>query len=117
VEFLPEAGTPSAHSACSLGLPTFPHVLRFDWRPSVVLTGAGHKSIRKHGTLSPASARAGSYKSLASMSLYKATKYCISVQHILLSLDISSGYAFLVLPKRKLQTQHRVGTGIQDLQD
>jgi hypothetical protein len=51
------------------------------------------------------------------MSLYKATKYCISVQHILLSLDISSGYAFLVLPKRKLQTQHRVGTGIQDLQD
>jgi hypothetical protein len=42
------------------------------------------------------------------MSLYKATKYCISVQHILLSLDISSNYAFLVLPKRKTQTQHGV---------
>jgi hypothetical protein len=40
------------------------------------------------------------------MSLYKTTKYCISVQHILLSFDISSSYAFLVQPKRKTQKQH-----------
>ena len=38
------------------------------------------------------------------MSLYKATKYCISVQHILLSLDISSTYEFLVRPKAEAQT-------------
>ncbi len=42
------------------------------------------------------------------MSLYKATKYCISVQHILLSLVISRSYSFLAPPKRKPQTQHGV---------
>src|SRR3989344_1102944 len=39
------------------------------------------------------------------MSLCKATKYCISVQHIPLAPDISYAYAILVQPKRKPQTR------------
>src|SRR3990172_7819796 len=39
------------------------------------------------------------------MSPCKATKYCISEQHILLSLDISYACAILVPPKRKPQTR------------
>src|SRR3990172_11894990 len=39
------------------------------------------------------------------MSPCKATKYCISEQHILLSLDISYACAILVPPKKKPQTR------------
>jgi hypothetical protein len=42
------------------------------------------------------------------MSLHKATKYCISVQHIHLGLVISRSYDFLVRPKRKPQSRHGV---------